>query len=291
MTSQKRGLGRGLSALIPTTQPEEKLRLEDLPLESIAPNPNQPRKHFDPATLEELVASVKEFGLVQPVIVRPRDEGYEMVAGERRWRAAQEAGLKTIPAIVKSSSDVDSLEIALIENLQREDLNALEEAAAYQQLIEQFNITHTELASRLGKGRATISNTLRLLHLPIVIQKEIIEGNLSSGHARALLAIPDMDRQRRLAERIISDGISVRQTENIIRFMLSERQGSRRRPRQSKTFRSLAKILAEYLSSPVTVKTAGEGGKIEIEFSSLDDLEKIFKLITEKTKGEQVGQA
>lgn len=280
MASNRRGLGRGLSALIPSPPPEEKLRLEEIPLGSILANPNQPRKYFDAQALEGLTVSIKEFGLVQPVIVRPKEENYELIAGERRLKAAQQAGLKTIPAIIKPSSDSESLEMSLIENLQREDLNALEEAAAYQQLIEQFSLTHEELAKRVGKSRPLISQTVGLLRLPVEIQRLIIEGNLSAGHARTLLGLRDAHRQIKLAERIIAENLSVRQVENIVRFLTMER--SSRRLSQPKALRRMADALSQRFGCRVRIKMAGEAGRIEIEFKSIEDLERIYHLATEK---------
>ncbi|MDI6822345.1 MAG: ParB/RepB/Spo0J family partition protein [Actinomycetota bacterium] len=278
----KRGLGRGLSALISTLgQEEEGVWAEEIPVENISPNPNQPRKQFDPQAFEELVASIKEFGLVQPVVVRPKSDGFELVAGERRWKAAKEAGLTTIPAVIKESTDTESLEISLIENLQREDLNAIEEAMAYRQLIEQYNITQGELANRVGRSRVAITNTLRLLQLPDEIKQLITDGDISSGHARALLSLEDPEQQKKLAKRVVAEGLSVRQTENMVR--LWQMSGAKhRRVLQPKAFKTIAKNLSETLSARVRVKMAQKKGKIEIEFKSIDELERIYKLIMQR---------
>jgi ParB family chromosome partitioning protein len=289
-SSHKRGLGKGLSALIPDLQQTGKVRLEEIPLDSIMANPNQPRKHFDAHAFEELVSSVKEHGLVQPIVVRPNRGDFELVAGERRWRAAQQAGLKTIPAIVKTSSDAESLEIALIENVQREDLNALEEATAYRQLIDQFNLTHEELANRLGKSRVAVTNTIRLLQLSPKVQQHVVEGSISSGHARALLGLPDESRREKLAERVMAEGLSVRQVENIVRLWSSSPNVTTKHVPQPAAFKSLSEKLEERLSTKVKIKMVGKKGKIEVEFESLDDLQRIFKQLTDSAGDERFSE-
>lgn len=281
----KRGLGRGLSALIPTRgeKGEVEANLREIPLESIVPNPNQPRKQMDDQAMAELVASIKEFGIVQPVVVRPVGAGYELVVGERRWRAAQQAGLKEIPAIVRTSTSTESLEMALIENLQREDLNAIEEALAYKQLIEDFSISQNEIAKRVGKDRATIANTLRLLQLPAEIQRQVIDGAITSGHARSLLALQGDSFQSKLARRIVREDLSVRQVEDVIRRWRSgvaREAVPRRKPLQPKGLAALAEKLGDYLQAPVKVRLGRKKGKIEIEFSTVDDLERIYETIT-----------
>lgn len=281
----KRGLGRGLSALIPTKgeKVEGESNLKEIPAESIVPNPNQPRKQMGDQAMAELVASIKEFGIVQPVVVRPVGAGYELVVGERRWRAAREAGLKTIPAIVRTSTSTESLEMALIENLQREDLNAIEEALAYKQLIEDFSISQNEIAKRVGKDRATIANTLRLLQLPTEIQRQVIDSTITSGHARSLLALQGDSFQSKLARRIVREDLSVRQVEDIIRRWRSgvaKETVQRRKPLQPKGLAVLAEKLADYLQAPVKVRVGRKKGKIEIEFSTVDDLERIYETIT-----------
>lgn len=282
----KRGLGRGLSALIPTRgeKDEVETNLREIPLESIVPNPNQPRKQMDDQAMAELVASIKEFGIVQPVVVRPVGAGFELVVGERRWRAAQQAGLKEIPAIIRTSTSTESLEIALIENLQREDLNAIEEALAYKQLIEDFNISQNEIAKRVGKDRATVANTLRLLQLPAEIQRQVIDGMITSGHARSLLALQGDSFQSKLARRVAREDLSVRQVEDIIKRWRSgvarEVTAPRRKPLQPKGLAALAEKLGDYLQAPVKVRVGRKKGKIEIEFSTVDDLERIYETIT-----------
>ncbi|MBV8692338.1 MAG: ParB/RepB/Spo0J family partition protein, partial [Actinobacteria bacterium] len=216
---RRSGLGRGLGALIPTEVVQEAgSALLELPVSAIRPNNFQPRSHFDEDALASLTASVRELGVLQPILVRQNDDGaYELIAGERRWRAAKRAGLQTVPALVRSATDADSLEQALVENLHRQDLNPLEEAAAYQQLIEDFRLTHDELATRVGKSRAAISNTLRLFQLPPGIQRLVAEGQLSAGHARALLGTPDRAYQEALARRAVGEGLSVRAVEDAIK--------------------------------------------------------------------------
>lgn len=284
----KGGLGRGLSALIPTRGEKEgfETNLREIAVESIVPNPNQPRKQMDDQALAELVASIKEFGIVQPVVVRPVGAGYELVVGERRWRAAQQAGLKEIPAIIRTSTSTESLEMALIENLQREDLNAIEEALAYKQLIEDFSISQGDIAKRVGKDRATVANTLRLLQLPAEIQRQVINGDITSGHARSLLALQGDAFQSKLARRIAREDLSVRQVEDIIKRWRSGEIATQkapapaRKPLQPKGLAVLGEKLADYLQTPVKVRISRKKGKIEIEFATLDDLERIYETIT-----------
>ncbi len=278
----KRGLGKGLGALIPTSGADE-VRVGEIPIDEIAPNPNQPRKHFDPQAFEELVVSIKEFGLIQPVVCRTKGKDFEIIAGERRWRAAKEAGLNAIPVIIRNSTDTESLEMALIENIQRENLNAIEEATAYNQLIEDFDITQTELASRLGKSRTTIANTLRLLNLPEEVKSFIAEGNLSAGHARALLTLDDVEKQKKLAERIVIEGLSVRQAENIARLLMIREAKRPHRRLQPTAFKDIAKELGKSLATRVRVKLTSKKGKIEIDFKSLDDLDRIYHLLVGKS--------
>ena len=211
------GLGRGLGALIPTGISEQTTGLAELSISSIRPNPQQPREHFDEEALAALAESIREVGVLQPVLVRESDDGYELIAGERRWRAARRVGLQTLPAIVRVADDAAMLQQAIVENVQREQLNPLEEAAAYQQLIEDFSFTHDEVATRVGKSRATITNTLRLLQLPPTIQRYLKEGTLRMGHARALLGTPDRAFQEQLARRASTEDLSVREVEEAIR--------------------------------------------------------------------------
>src|SRR3954454_9730521 len=214
------GLGRGLGALIPTGPAEDQIegaRSEELPLDSIEPNPRQPREVFDPDALAELVTSIREVGILQPVVVREVDPGrYQLIMGERRWRASRDAGLQTIPAIIRDTPDDDLLRDALLENLHRQELNALEEAAAYSQLLEEFGATHEELADRVGRSRSHVTNTMRLLQLAPSVQRRVAAGVLSAGHARALLALDSVEAQEQIATRVVAEGLSVRAVEEIV---------------------------------------------------------------------------
>lgn len=261
----KRGLGKGLSALIPTIGPVEGAYVQHVPVGSIEPNPNQPRKRFDESAFEELVASIKQVGLVQPIVVRPKENGYELIAGERRWKAAQTAGLANIPAIIKDSSDLECLEIALIENLQREDLNAIDEANAYLCLGQMFNMKQEEIAEKVGKNRVTVTNTLRLLRLNPGVQQLVMDGQVSSGHARALVAIEDEEQQLKIARKIVEQGLTVRQVEQIARLYSSKAERRKTEP-QPQAFRDIAEKLGQAFSAKVKVKMVGKKGKIEISF-------------------------
>src|SRR5438132_5273109 len=216
---RRSGLGKGLGALIPSgTIGAEGAEYQDVPISAIRPNAHQPRRGFDEESLGTLAASIRELGVLQPVLVRPHEDGtFELIAGERRWRAAKRAGLQAVPALVRHADDAVSLEQALVENVQREDLNPLDEASAFQQLVEEFKLTHEELAARVGKSRVAITNALRLFQLPPSIQKLVAEGTLSAGHARALLGTPDRAYQEQLARKVVADGLSVRATEDAVR--------------------------------------------------------------------------
>jgi ParB family chromosome partitioning protein len=225
----KRALGRGLGALLPPIEGEGGGRLRELPTASLVPNPQQPRRHFDQQALEELAASIRASGVLQPLVVRPRGSQYEILVGERRWRAAQEAGLVQVPAIVREASDAEALELALVENLLREDLNPLEAADAYQRLLTEFGWTQEELARRLGKDRSSVANALRLLRLPPLIQEDLRAGRLTMGHARALLGLPSPAAQLRLRQRILTQDWSVRTTEAGVQARRPTRGRVRRR--------------------------------------------------------------
>ena len=292
--ARQSGLGRGLGALIPTEHetPDQGMYRE-IAIDRIVANEYQPRTHFDEEALVALTASIREIGVLQPILVRERDDDtYELIAGERRWRSAKRAGLTVIPAIVRTVDDLTSLAQAVVENIHREDLHPLEEAAAYQQLLEDFGLTHEELGSRLGKSRAAITNTLRLLHLPAAVQRLVAEGSLSAGHARALLGSPDRTFQERLATQIVEDGMSVRATEAAVRDHLgtsdpepspngSQSSGGAPVPADppSATFLELENILAETLDTTVRVQMGAKKGRMTIEFANLDDLERIFHVI------------
>lgn len=278
----KGGLGKGLGALISTGEAAEE-RLIEVPLHDIVVNPNQPRKQFNQQALEELVSSLKEFGLIQPVVVRQKGTRYEIVAGERRLKAAEMAGLKTIPAIVRQSTDSESLEMALIENIQRENLNAIEEAQAYKQLVEEFKLTQVELAGKVCKNRVTIANSIRLLALPESIKQLIIDGGISSGHARALLSLPGEEQQIKLAERILIEGMTVRQTENIVRlWQIVGAPRPKKRILQPKAFKKLARAMAKALGAKVRIKMTPKKGKIEIDFKTVEDLGRVYEKVTTK---------
>jgi ParB family transcriptional regulator, chromosome partitioning protein len=290
--ARRSGLGKGLSALIPQEAiTDRSSSLVEMPIASIVPNPHQPRTHFDEELLASLTASVKEVGVLQPVLVRPLEgERYELVAGERRLRAAKRAGLQSIPALIKEIDDVASLEQAVVENLHRQDLNPLEEAAAFQQLIEDFNFTHEALASRVGKSRAAITNTLRLFQLPPSIQRMVQEGRLSAGHARALLATPDRAFQEALARKAVAEGLSVRAVEEAVkaRGEGDEGESGSRSPSAPRLrppgLLELESLLSEHLHTRVKVDMGTKRGKVVIEFATLEDLERIYRAMTEPSE-------
>ena len=295
---QKRsGLGRGLGALIPTEVAEGAgAMLLDLPTSAIEPNRRQPREHFDEDTLAALTASVRELGVLQPILVRRLgDDRYELIAGERRWRAAKRAGLPSLPALVREVDDRHSLEQALVENLHRQDLNALEEAAAYNQLMDDFKLTQEEVAQRVGKSRSAVANTIRLFHLPPSVQRLIADGRLSAGHARALLGNPDRAVQETLAEQTIAEGWSVREVEAAVRACvavpptvaedISRDEPSGPEPARTPSLREpalleLEELLSARLETRVNVSIGSKRGRIVVEFADLDDLERIYRIIT-----------
>lgn len=268
----------------------------EIPPSQIQPNPHQPRSVFDGDAMVELVHSIREFGLMQPIVVRtltaPTADGikYQIVMGERRWRASQEAGLDAVPAIVRETPDGEMLRDALLENIHRAQLNPLEEAAAYQQLLEEFNVTHEELAAKLGRSRPLITNMIRLLRLPIPVQRRVAAGVLSAGHARAILALETgSDAQEALAARVVAEGLSVRATEEAV--TLANRDGApqsptstRRKPMQMPGLQDVAERLSDKLDTRVTVSLGQRKGKIVVEFGSVDDLERIVAMISEQTK-------
>jgi ParB family chromosome partitioning protein len=302
---QRRGLGRGLGSLIPTAPvaaepagggattateppaPPAGAYFADLPIGQVAPNHVQPRQVFEEEAMAELVHSITEVGLLQPVVVRRTgEESYELVMGERRWRAAQEAGLETIPAIVRETDDADMLRDALLENLHRSQLNPLEEAAAYSQLLEDFSCTHDELATRLGRSRPLVTNMIRLLRLPIAVQRRVAAGVLSAGHARSLLAVEDADLQDRLAARVVSEGISVRGLEELVAVGdtgSKQAQPRRRRP-TAPGLQDLAERLSERLDTRVRVDLGQHKGRITVEFASLDDLRRIVDIMDPRNR-------
>ncbi len=278
----KRGLGKGLSALIDSAGSANEARYEYLPVDSISPNRLQPRKTFSEESLKELAASVREHGIVQPIVVRPVGEGYELVVGERRWRAAQAAGLTSIPAIIKDSPDSQALQVALIENLHREDLNCIEAANAYSQLLEDFSMSQEEIGRRLGKSRSSIANTLRLLQLPVEIQATVVAGEISEGHARALLGLAESPLQAQLAERIIEEGLSVRETEEEVRRLLA---GEARKTEEvvpkakPQRLEDVERLLCASLKAKVFVYQSKRKGRMVIEFHGEEELERILSAI------------
>jgi ParB family transcriptional regulator, chromosome partitioning protein len=316
MSPQKRGLGKGLGALIPTAPLGGAANVganglpglrgqagsahavdaggayfDEIPVTAIMPNPRQPRQIFDEDTLSELAASIREVGLLQPVVVRKTAAGsYELVMGERRWRACQLAEMAVVPAIVKQAGDGDLLRDALMENLHRENLNALEEAAAYQQLLDDFGATHEELARRIGKSRPHITNTIRLLNLPPAVQRRVAAGVLSAGHARTLLGLDSQEKQEQLAHRIVAEGLSVRAVEEIVALgcdtdqARGELRSARKRP-EAPGLAVLASRLSDALDTRVKVELGQRKGRIVVEFASLDDLDRIVSAITPDEPG------
>jgi ParB family chromosome partitioning protein len=287
----KRGLGRGLSALIPSASQESHAgeEVNELSIDLISPNPDQPRTDMGEATLVELADSIKKVGLLQPIIVRGMGEGYQIIAGERRWRACRMAGLERVPVRVLSTNEIGSLEIALIENLQREDLNSIEEARGYRKLLSEFRMTQAELADKVSKSRSTITNALRLLDLPDEVQDLVYSGSLSAGHARAVLSVPEETARIKLAGKIVEEGLSVREAENLARLFAAGRTERAPRPPAPKTFKVVARQLRRFLGTNVRVRQGKDKNKIEIEFRSEEELEHIFKLLTAgEAPGEEV---
>jgi len=317
MSKVRGGLGRGLGALIPSTPPPPPAapvgtevsvpatrdggipaaaerwdlapvpgaRFADIPVGGIVPNPKQPRTVFDDESLEELKASIEEVGFLQPIVVREAGpQRYEIVMGERRWRAAQSLGRELIPAIIRDTRDDAMLRDALVENIHRADLNPLEEAAAYQQLLDEFGATHEELARRIGRSRPQISNTIRLLNLPSVVQRRVAAGVLSAGHARALLGLEDTDQQESLAQRIVAEGLSVRATEEVVALAISGEPARNAAPKRrakphAPALADLAERLSDRFDTRVKVDIGRSKGKITIEFATVDDLERIVGII------------
>jgi ParB family chromosome partitioning protein len=274
----------------PTLNQVDGAYFEEIAIDAIAPNPRQPRRTFDEEALEELSASIIEVGLLQPVVVRKLEEGkYELVMGERRWRASTRAGLEKIPAIVRETQDTDMLRDALLENLHRQQLDPLEEAAAYQQLLDDFGATHEQLAEKIGRSRPHITNTLRLLNLPPAVQRRVAAGLISAGHARALLSLDDAQAQQRLANRIVSEGLSVRTVEEIVKVGDDTPTKSSRRPNANTpvapALRHLADRLSDVFDTKVKVELGRKKGKITVEFATVDDLERIVKTMSPEAAG------
>lgn len=306
MASRRGALGRGLDSLIPgggtvTPPPSDGPSLVEIPVRELVPNPHQPRVHFDEELLNDLSASIKEIGVLQPLLVRRLENGsFQLIAGERRWRAAQRAGLVTVPAVIKETDDMSSVEQALVENLHRQDLSPLEEASAYQQLLDDFGLTHDDVAKRVGKSRSAVTNTLRLLNLPPAVQALLADGRLSAGHAKALLGTPDRAFQEQLARRAATEHWSVRAVEEAIRDRGGD-SSSDSEPRSGATtgggvsprrtlppagLLELENLLGDYLATRVAVKMANKKGTVTIEFADLDDLERLYHLMVDGPPGE-----
>ena len=278
--TRRPALGRGLGALIPGGSPSERKGVLTLGIEEIRPNRGQPRRHFDEAHIEELAESIRSKGVLLPLIVRRASDGYVLVAGERRWRAAQKAGLRELPVMVREVTDKEAFEIALIENIQREDLNPVEEAEAFKRLIEEHGLTQEELAARVGKDRSTVANALRLLRLPDAIKQAIVDGQLSMGHARALLAIADEGDLRKAAEKVIAENLSVRAVEALVHRLKSRRLPVRKREgRASANVRHLVDKLQRKLGAKVELKDKGGSGTLEIRYGSLQELDRVLAVI------------
>ncbi len=276
----RQALGKGLGALIPekpSSEPEGKRVYHFCGIEEIKPNPHQPRKNFVDEQLKELVDSIREKGILQPLIVRRKSEGFELIAGERRWRAAQKAGMKEVPIIIKDVSESEMLELSLIENIQREDLNPIEEAEAFKGLMEQFQLTQEEISQKVGKDRATIANTIRLLKLPPEIKQSLTDGKITMGHARAFLSLEGTDKQRLLLKKLLSSDLSVRQIENLVRRLRSKHSPARKKPHSDWT--SLIEELQRTLGTKVKIVGKRHRGRIEIEYFSPDELDRIIELL------------
>ena len=284
--ARRGGLGTNLDALIPTSltvEGKEVGQQNEVDIASISPNPRQPRTHFDPAALDELIASIKEIGILQPPVVRQvRPGAYELIMGERRFRAAKAAGLKTIPVIIRQTPDNELLREALIENIHRSQLNALEEAAAYSQLLTDFNCTHDELAIKLGRSRPLISNTIRLMNLPTSVQQKLISGQITAGHARALLGLNNAAAIEKLTTRITTKGLSVRATEQIIAEGSPSKPGAKK-PKSTKSssaeLHEIAERIGDVLDTRVTIQGSVQKGTIVIEFAGAEDFKRITKAL------------
>lgn len=275
-------LGRGLDALIPSLDISDEEKISQIKLSDLRPNPYQPRKEFDASAIEELKKSIEEHGVIQPIIIRKSIRGYEIIAGERRYRASKEAGLTTIPSVIKDFTEAQVMEIALIENIQREDLNAMEVAVAYQKLMERFDLTQEELSLKVGKSRPHVANYIRLLHLPENVQEYVSRGTLSMGHARALLGIKDRKVLINLARKCIDEGLSVRQLEDLVKKIEDVSRETKRSTVKKRPDIFLAQFedrLQSNLGTSVKIKKGDKKGKIEIEFFSNEDLERIMELL------------
>ncbi len=275
------GLGKGLSALIPGAGQEFGGEIHELGIAEISPNPHQPRTAMDAEHIAELADSIRKVGVLQPIIVRQQGAGYQIIAGERRWRAAQAAGLERVPVRVMATTETEALALALIENLQRQDLNPIEEARGYRRLIDEYGMTQAELADRVSKSRSAVTNTLRLLDLPEDIQELTYDGRISAGHARAILAVPDDDRRHTLARKCVDEGLSVREAESLAKLLAAGAQIRSARPVTPKSYKIVARKLRRMLGTNVRVRQTAKKGKIEIDFVDEGDLERIVRQLTD----------
>jgi ParB family chromosome partitioning protein len=285
MSPRKSGLGRGLEALIPAAEEAEAAArgVIEAPLASIAPNPLQPRAPIRDQDLVELAASIEEHGIIQPLVVSRAPDGYQLIAGERRWRAARLAGLSQVPVIVKDVAPSEMLELALVENVQRSDLNALEEAMAYRQLIDEFALTQEQVARRVGKSRVAVANTLRLLKAARGVQEALLEDRISEGHARALLGLEQAEAQEAALKTVLKHGLNVRQTEELVRRLLGQDRGEQRPAREvSPQTRALEARFREALGTKVNLTRSGKGGRVVIYFYSDEELDALFERIVEQ---------
>ncbi len=298
MADKRPALGRGLSALIPaaaaphvpavlpadpptTAGTRDTPRPQELDIDRLVPNPRQPRTHIDEPRLEELAQSIRSHGVIQPILVRRHGETFEIVAGERRWRAAQRAGLLKVPVIVRDVADDDLLQVALIENIQRDDLNAIEEAQAYRRLTDELHLSQEQIATEVGKDRATIANYLRLLKLPAEIRNDVSAGTVSMGHARAILGLPDETAQRRVAREVVARQLSVRDTEALIRRETTGHAAPRSETKVDPNTRAAEEQLRLTLGTRVRIARRTKGGRIEIDFNNEDELQRLYELLTQ----------
>ena len=303
MSAKKMGLGRGLNTLIPkapivdeedveqvkkkvsksskTKKKEETKKELTLPIDKIEPNPDQPRNQFDEDTLQELADSIKQYGMLQPILVTPKDDFYEIIAGERRWRAAKQAGLNEVPVMIRKYNENEIVEIALIENIQRDNLNPIEEAMAYKRLLKEFNLKQDEVAERVSKSRTAVTNSMRLLKLNDRVQQMIIDDMISTGHARALLAIEDEEQQYMLANKIFDEKLSVRETEKLVKALKNPKKEEKKPEVENQfVYTNLEEQMKSLIGTKVSVHAKANGkGKIEIEYYSPDDLERIYELL------------
>lgn len=277
----KRGLGKGLEALIPEAREESGSDKEEtvLQLSDIEPNPDQPRKNFDERELADLADSIKNEGLLQPILVRPRKGKYQIIAGERRWQASKLAGIEEVPVRIVDMDDERALRVALIENLQRTDLNPIEEARGYKDLMKRGSLTQTQVAEAVSKSRSAVANSLRLLDLPEQVQQMLYDGNMTAGHARAVLSIPEEEKRITFAEKIVKDGLSVRDAEQLARLLAAGGAIKEKKPAPPRSYKVVAKELKKRFDTNVRVKSSRGKNKIEIEFKDEDDLQRIYNLM------------